>query len=66
MVQKFAQYLALFQHKTCPLFQFIYGKVVPSLYISDVVLNTKMHKKFGSHNGSLTQHMQHSEDTITN
>ena len=28
----------------------------------DVIHKTKTHKKFGSHNGSLTQSMHHSED----
>ena len=30
----------------------------------DVFLNANIHKKFGSHNGSLIQSMHHSEDTI--
>ena len=29
----------------------------------DVILNTKIHKTFGSHNGPLTQSMHHSENT---
>ena len=32
----------------------------------DIILNTKIHKKFGSHNGFLTQSMHLSENTKSN
>ena len=37
-----------------------------SLYTLRIILNTKVHKKFGSHNGFLTQLMHLSENTNLN